>query len=1622
MAPFDLSWTPELKNKLSTQIDGQLPDFIAEDHPQFSQFLKSYYHFLESGELQLTVNINNILLEIETPTNLLLEDGTLIVTEVGSIQERSSTGKFVNGEIITGGTSKATATVLVEDLGNATPRLFISSQQLFETGETVTGGTSGATGVVTKYRANPVQNIQQLLAYADIDNTIYDFIEEFRKSFMAGIPTNLANGINKRNLEKHITELYRRKGTKEAAKLFMKILLDEEAEVFYPNQFMMKPSAADWDKPTVIRCSGIGNVVVDELIGQSITGVTSGTTALVENASTFSISGGTSYVEIQISSVIGAFVVGENVYGISSKEDVRYTFTVNQLLSSVSNTNDGILYNTDDVLDLDTSILIGSGNISATVGKVERGSVSGVIIDDAGANYEVGDLVVFSDHASEAAGLINSAQGVVTSIHGGIVNETDGDAIVQEDGTDTFIDLFNFELEAGTVVNEEPYAVFGTSKTYGAAVGYYYPIYLSNYAAQQATILKSSASVNGATFNSTTVKLDGNAGDDIALGMVVKSNSINKDTVVTVTSITDQSTIILSAAHTFLDNEVLVFESIATAITRYTFDEYPGNFFYSPTATTVSAAATYNTTTYELYGGNFNHRSDHLYGESGNAAINSGGRNIELVLGDRFESEWAVNITVTDTNRRADEGFTLESGSGDISKITITDPGNGYLLLPTVTVRSQYGTNAKVFAITTDIGRISSVNVIDPGFSYTESPALNPRANFVIKDITGTFSVGAALTSHTGTVRGYDSTTQVLEVSIEDTVSIEDESQGNTYNEGIRLEDSLIVNEYVTDNIIINADLVYEDNLVDQDGDRLLIDATSSSTEFIRLEDDQGELAMEFPQIVELAQILLEDGEGSLRSEPDVLDGTRYFLCQESGFKTGSEAFLYELRQVKFITENSPDIITTDGGGNFIILNADISYEDDLLLNGTDSSSTNAGEKLLLNATDSSGTNDPSNLIVLEAGVTNSANEKLLYETNIPFTNLVLNGTNAALLHASEKILFEDVGIDFSAGTTSITTAAASATIAHADIAKLNFNLGASADKIGRFSGIENLISEELIRIQDSFYYQDFSYVIETSTGSDVYLNALKKSIHPAGFNVFSKVNTSTYISARASVGIAQPNINAESGLNDFFNRGLGTTFFSIFPDAINRRLGVTTGEEVNLLLENSIQQRVDDKFILEDGSEVGVDYEPDHPGEGFIQLEPPENVYLDFEAIQIIHGVGAGEFGVLLTEDSQDRIVSESAVVITNNLVIDSTSAGHLATSGTDAGSDLLTEDGLSFELEDSIQDGTSFMLSESTSFIERLLSEEESDIFVLEGVSQSDREVHVRSSFVTRLDATLNKSHNSGHGLLFLATTTINGITGDGIGLEVGNDQIGGRLLLNHPDLEDSFLLEDGSDVNVNQSVTKDTLSGLHSFNDEDFTRDSLIFFPNDNDGNEDDLIILEGSDTGTFKQEDGTTVAGTFGDDIILEEYTGFGIGVKLSLEKTFIARESSTDVGAKPFGIEEDVSLEPFTYPADIFVQSIGTLSLEASDNGSILIDHSGNTELVLESSEGGNILLETFFDDGHITLEGDDESTGFKYQLEDGTAIDTYVRLIDTRITDEFPFDGIVATFDNAFDNFDIEEV
>ena len=154
MSPFDSGFS----TKISPQIEGQVPDYIQSDHKNFVEFLKSYYEFLEAAELTVSGVINNIIQETTSTNFILNEDGNKVVGETGL----GTTGKFVVGETITGGTSKATATILVDMLSESPSRMFISCNQKFIVGETLTGGTSGATATVVDYRPNPVNSIQKL--------------------------------------------------------------------------------------------------------------------------------------------------------------------------------------------------------------------------------------------------------------------------------------------------------------------------------------------------------------------------------------------------------------------------------------------------------------------------------------------------------------------------------------------------------------------------------------------------------------------------------------------------------------------------------------------------------------------------------------------------------------------------------------------------------------------------------------------------------------------------------------------------------------------------------------------------------------------------------------------------------------------------------------------------------------------------------------------------------------------------------------------------------------------------------------------------------------------------------------------------------------------------------------------------------------------------------------------------------------------------------------------------------------------------------------------------------------------------------------------------------------------
>jgi len=304
------------KDKISSLINQQAPEFVLAYHPKFLEFVKSYYTFMESAELHVTSvqSTDGILLETETAQfNELILDGSRLDTDRTQLDagdkillESSSFGKFTRGETITGSTSNATATVLAEDLDNG--RLFISAQNKFKMNETVTGNDSGASAVINNYKPNPVNNIQELLSFRDPDKTISNFLTKFRNEFLNTLPENLDNDVDKRKLIKNVKSLYRSKGTSRGHDLFFRLLFDEPSEIFYPREQMLRASDGKWDTKLILRAiQSTGQLTTgdtSDLVGRTITGETSGATAIIENVFKFQIGTNT----------VTEFILNEDTY------------------------------------------------------------------------------------------------------------------------------------------------------------------------------------------------------------------------------------------------------------------------------------------------------------------------------------------------------------------------------------------------------------------------------------------------------------------------------------------------------------------------------------------------------------------------------------------------------------------------------------------------------------------------------------------------------------------------------------------------------------------------------------------------------------------------------------------------------------------------------------------------------------------------------------------------------------------------------------------------------------------------------------------------------------------------------------------------------------------------------------------------------------------------------------------------------------------------------------------------------------------------------------------------------------------------------------------------------------
>ena len=397
-----------VKNKVSTHIQHQLPEFIQADHPVFSQFVKLYYQFLESAEITFSEVNNYIREETESVNFVLDENGDQIVLEDSEV-------KFDIGEVITGQTSGATAKVLVDDVDD-NKRLFVTSQTRFIIGEIVSGASSNASGTLETYRPNPVSSIQQLLNYSNVDSTLYSFLDKFRDSFLEGIVDNVNSNVDKRKLVKNIRDLYLSKGTKKGHELFFRLLLNETPQVQFPTDNMLRVSDGVWSVRDVMRVLPVKGSA-SELIGQTITGQTSFATAIVTASVSFrEASKDVVELELDKATINGTFEENEIVFGTSTVTDQIVSFKPYSILTGATVTNGGAYYTADQTVNLASG---GSNSATAKVQNVTRGVVDEIIVDDAGTNYLVGDNLVLDNTGTDGVG----AAAAVSVVGGAIAPE-----------------------------------------------------------------------------------------------------------------------------------------------------------------------------------------------------------------------------------------------------------------------------------------------------------------------------------------------------------------------------------------------------------------------------------------------------------------------------------------------------------------------------------------------------------------------------------------------------------------------------------------------------------------------------------------------------------------------------------------------------------------------------------------------------------------------------------------------------------------------------------------------------------------------------------------------------------------------------------------------------------------------------------------------------------------------------------------------------------------------------------------------------------------------------------------------------------------------------------------------
>ncbi len=377
--------------------------------------------------------IDELLVESDRdPTTATFQLGELIVGQVSGV-EAIITGVQNHGVFPAG---KYMSTDITSDNYKTEPHVLFArpvNSKAFRHGEEIIGKRSRAKAIVGQtdkdIKRNPLRGATDLDLVNDVDETDNMYLERFRDDFLTNIPIGSVGDL--RQAIKTAREIYRSRGTEDSFLwLWRTVYGSEQLSFIYPKERLLRPSDGTWKSLKSIKIFTGTALYPDDFNSKIIKGEQSQATATVDNSISY-FEGTTGVTELFLTDYTKGYDVRFDAYsdfqadetvatietyveaelmGSDNSEDVvkAMTFPIGSsrgtciaVIGEIDIISNGTGYKINDEL-----VIIGGAGKGAVarVATTANGAIDEIIIDDGGNGYYGGERLEINNSGTGGRG------------------------------------------------------------------------------------------------------------------------------------------------------------------------------------------------------------------------------------------------------------------------------------------------------------------------------------------------------------------------------------------------------------------------------------------------------------------------------------------------------------------------------------------------------------------------------------------------------------------------------------------------------------------------------------------------------------------------------------------------------------------------------------------------------------------------------------------------------------------------------------------------------------------------------------------------------------------------------------------------------------------------------------------------------------------------------------------------------------------------------------------------------------------------------------------------------------------------------------------------------------------